>query len=193
MIAVALELEKPVRTPIGKKMRFDVFKRDNFCCQYCGSTPPKVVLEVDHIIPVSKGGKNRMENLLTSCFDCNRGKSNHLLDSIPKSVNEMVELLAEKMAQVKAFDKLVKKNQAAEESRIDEVEQVLCGFFKEHAFSSRFRESVRIFLSKLSLPEVVWAMQKACSRVRSAQDTAKYFCGICWTLIKDEGEKHGSR
>ena len=38
-----------IRVPMSKKMRFDVFKRDGFQCQYCGSTPPSVVLEVDHI------------------------------------------------------------------------------------------------------------------------------------------------
>ena len=37
------------RKPIGKKMRFEVFKRDKFTCQYCGRKAPDVILEVDHI------------------------------------------------------------------------------------------------------------------------------------------------
>jgi 5-methylcytosine-specific restriction endonuclease McrA len=60
------------RIPVSKKTRFDVFKRDFFTCQYCGLTPPAAVLEIDHIHPVSKGGKNGIDNLITSCFDCNR-------------------------------------------------------------------------------------------------------------------------
>ena len=68
------------RTGITKKIRFEVFKRDSFTCQYCGREAPNVVLEIDHILPVSKGGKNDLLNLITSCRDCNRGKTNKTLD-----------------------------------------------------------------------------------------------------------------
>ena len=64
------------RVPISKALRFEVFKRDSFTCQYCGRSAPEVVLEVDHIVPVSKGGTNDLFNLVTSCKECNRGKSN---------------------------------------------------------------------------------------------------------------------
>ncbi|MDE2468816.1 MAG: HNH endonuclease, partial [Bradyrhizobium sp.] len=69
------------RKAISKKMRFSVFKRDCFKCQYCGKTPPTVVLEIDHIVPVSAGGENGIDNLLTACFECNRGKGAELLSS----------------------------------------------------------------------------------------------------------------
>jgi len=68
------------RESIGKKLRFEVFKRDSFKCQYCGKAAPNVVLNVDHIKPVSKGGNNNILNLITSCFACNSGKSNRNLD-----------------------------------------------------------------------------------------------------------------
>lgn len=58
------------RKPIGNSKRFEIFKRDLFTCQYCGNHPPKTVLEIDHIIPVSKGGDNSQDNLITSCFVC---------------------------------------------------------------------------------------------------------------------------
>ena len=45
--------QKPVRVAISKRLRFEVFKRDRFECQYCGQTPPAVILHCDHIIPVS--------------------------------------------------------------------------------------------------------------------------------------------
>jgi hypothetical protein len=69
------------RTAVSKKTRFEVFKRDSFACQYCGQSAPEVILEVDHIIPVSKGGDNDVTNLITSCFACNRGKSNKKLSN----------------------------------------------------------------------------------------------------------------
>lgn len=62
------------RKTLSKKLRFEVFKRDKFSCQYCGRSAPDVVLEVDHIKPVSKAGDDDMLNLITSCRDCNAGK-----------------------------------------------------------------------------------------------------------------------
>ena len=65
---------KKSRSPLSSKLRFDVFRRDKYVCQYCGACGPKVELEVDHVIPVARGGTDDMNNLKTSCFDCNRGK-----------------------------------------------------------------------------------------------------------------------
>lgn len=83
------------RKPISKKLRFEVFKRDGFTCQYCGKSAPEVVLEVDHIKPVSKGGTNDILNLITSCFECNRGKSDKLLNEnavLDKQLDQLQQL-----------------------------------------------------------------------------------------------------
>lgn len=71
---------KARRKSISKKIRFEVFKRDNFACQYCGASAPDVVLHVDHIEPVAKGGDNDILNLITACAGCNAGKSDRRLD-----------------------------------------------------------------------------------------------------------------
>ena len=68
------------RKPITKKTRFEVFKRDGFKCQYCGTTAPEAVLVVDHINPVSKNGDHDMMNFITACQPCNSGKSDRKLD-----------------------------------------------------------------------------------------------------------------
>lgn len=68
------------RKAISKKLRFEVFKRDSFTCQYCGNKAPDVLLHIDHINPVSKGGDNDILNLLTSCVSCNLGKKARKLD-----------------------------------------------------------------------------------------------------------------
>lgn len=67
---------------VSKSVRFEIFARDVFTCQYCGKRPPEVVLEVDHIHPVSKGGDDELINLITSCFDCNRGKRAKVISDI---------------------------------------------------------------------------------------------------------------
>lgn len=59
--------------------RWRILDRDKFTCQYCGSSAPTVRLEVDHIIPVSKGGKTEDSNLITACFDCNNGKRDKMI------------------------------------------------------------------------------------------------------------------
>jgi 5-methylcytosine-specific restriction endonuclease McrA len=62
------------RVPIPQRVRFEVFKRDSFTCQYCGRKAPDVILNCDHIRPVAEGGENDPLNLLTSCRECNGGK-----------------------------------------------------------------------------------------------------------------------
>jgi hypothetical protein len=71
------------RKGIGKGLRFDIFHRDGFVCQYCGLRPPDVVLELDHIRAVADGGDNDPINLITACADCNRGKSAKRLTATP--------------------------------------------------------------------------------------------------------------
>ncbi len=59
--------------------RFEVLKRDGFTCTYCGRQPPEISLQVDHVIPWSKGGTHALANLRTACVECNLGKSDTLL------------------------------------------------------------------------------------------------------------------
>lgn len=65
---------KTPRQALSKKLRFEVFKRDRFTCQYCGESAPEVVLNCDHIHPVAEGGLTDILNLITSCKACNAGK-----------------------------------------------------------------------------------------------------------------------
>lgn len=83
------------RKSLSKKIRFEVFKRDSFTCQYCGAKAPDEILEVDHINPISKGGDNEIMNLITSCFSCNRGKSDREIsdDSIVAKQRKQIEEL----------------------------------------------------------------------------------------------------
>jgi hypothetical protein len=62
------------RVPLSKRLRFEVFKRDKFTCQYCGAKAPEVVLHCDHVKPVAESGGNDILNLITSCSSCNGGK-----------------------------------------------------------------------------------------------------------------------
>ena len=76
--------ETTKRKATSKRLRFEVFKRDAFTCQYCGAQPPEIVLVCDHIDPVKLGGLTTIDNLVTSCEACNQGKAANPLGAIAK-------------------------------------------------------------------------------------------------------------
>jgi 5-methylcytosine-specific restriction endonuclease McrA len=54
--------------------RINVYARDRSTCQYCGRRFPRTELNLDHVVPRSKGGRTTWENVVCSCTDCNRRK-----------------------------------------------------------------------------------------------------------------------
>jgi len=64
---------------IPKGLRFDVLRRDNYTCKYCGAKAPNVQLHVDHIIPWKIVKKHEFNNLVTACQPCNSGKSDKII------------------------------------------------------------------------------------------------------------------
>lgn len=73
---------KEQRTLMTKKLREFIKKRDNYTCCNCGNSiyaEPNLLLEIDHIIPVSKGGCTEEKNLQTLCWKCNRSKSDKII------------------------------------------------------------------------------------------------------------------
>lgn len=173
------------RIPISKKNRFEVFKRDSFTCQYCSAKPPKVPLEVDHILPVCKGGKNHIDNLITACFDCNRGKAGNELTAIPKSIIEKSEGKKLALKQYKEYQKLLNEERIQMEIDVDTVENVYNSVFG-WVFLDKFRLSVKKFIQALGIENVIWAIETACNKIYDPEKALSYFCGICWNQIKDK-------
>ena len=62
------------RGKVSNKMRFSIYERDGYRCRRCGVSGKYAALEIDHIIPISKGGKSAYENLQTLCRKCNYEK-----------------------------------------------------------------------------------------------------------------------
>lgn len=70
-------LPSKVRDSLTAKTRWAVLTRDKFACVACGATPKDgAKLHVDHVVPVSRGGTNEMENLRVLCQMCNAGRGN---------------------------------------------------------------------------------------------------------------------
>jgi hypothetical protein len=173
------------RKPISKRLRFEVFKRDSFTCQYCSAKPPRVPLEVDHIIPVSKSGDNTISNLITACFDCNRGKSNIELHDVPLALIDTIERKRIAQSQYLEFKKIINEEKKILAEEILEIEKIYSTNFDGYEFSDKFSSNVGMFIKELGFSEVEDAMEKACIKVyHHEQKVLKYFCAICWHRIK---------
>jgi len=79
-----IRLEHMVQRPRPriKLSRREVFRRDNYTCQYCGKKHDPKGLTCDHIIPKSRGGTTEWTNIVTSCIRCNHKKGDKLPDEV---------------------------------------------------------------------------------------------------------------
>lgn len=150
------------RKSIRNSVRFEVFKRDKFKCQYCGAEAPQAVLEVDHIKPVAEGGTNDIINLVTACWTCNSGKGARELSddsAITKQKTQLNELeerrqQLEMMAQWR--DGLEGEKSAAIGAIVDRIIE-RTGYSPNQAGQN----DLRLLLRKYSLAEVLHAMDEA--------------------------------
>ncbi len=192
------------RRSISKKVRFEVFKRDHFRCQYCGRTPPVVTLELDHVMPVASGGDNSLGNLVASCKDCNQGKGATKLSAVPRPLSVQMKERREHAEQLAAYNEFLLEQQSLQretESRLGVIWYNLCRSETEEPGQFEFglarRGSMRTFLKSLAMGELVEAMHIAHEKFPVAtyesndERTWKYFCGICWTKIK-QGDTDGT-
>jgi len=182
------------REPLDKAVRFAVLKRDNFTCRYCGRSAPDVVLEVDHIISRAQGGSDDPSNLITSCLDCNAGKSAEGLDEemqpLPPETAEEVEA---RTARVAAFhragrerDKVAKQH---EEEIVAELAPVIGGPELLPMLEPKNIRSLAHLEKLLDLETL-----REVARYTEAKDLKDdgtwqrwlYFCRICWIKVKEK-------
>lgn len=75
-VIVLLSYNRVPRAAVRLSRR-NVFVRDGYRCQYCAETPPIRDLNLDHVMPRSRGGKSTWDNLVTSCRTCNLRKGRY--------------------------------------------------------------------------------------------------------------------
>jgi hypothetical protein len=144
------------RKGISKKIRFEVFKRDSFTCQYCGRSAPDVVLEVDHINPIACDGEESIINYITSCFDCNRGKGKRKLNDqseLEKQKQQLKELNEKRLQlemMLKWREELLKLNKDGVNAAKDLIERLLNCSLTEYGI-----KNLRAWVKKYTLKEVL--------------------------------------
>ena len=180
------------RKPLSKKIRFEVFKRDKFTCQYCGRMAPDVILEVDHIKPVSKGGKNDLLNLITSCRDCNRGKGKTRISDNEELKKQQTRLkeLAEKREQSEMMIEWRESLIAFEKEKAKQAEDYfgkLTGLKGNEKVTVKLEKLIREF----GLPNVLTSMEISCSQyfdgsIEGANTAFDKIGGICYNRQNDK-------
>ncbi len=183
------------RKAISKKVRFEVFKRDRFTCTYCGKRPPEVMLELEHIVPVADGGADTIDNLTTSCTDCNRGKGRTPLGDVAPHIDEL-EILASVQEMMERRRDLMAQTHAARATKQAEDNAVaLVRSWWRDAFGNvqGVKDvSIRQFVARLSLDRVREAIDATENLAdqkpwKGSDDLWRYFCATCWTMIRQEG------
>jgi len=156
---------------IPKSLKYEIFKRDSFTCQYCGGQTPQVILKIDYISP--SGDKNDKTNLITSCFNCSGKKQ-----AVP---------INEKREQIDAYEASLIEH---EESKVEVLQELneywssLCD--NEYSLNESGLESLSAFLENLVPFEIKESMKIAAKKI-PANDMGnrfKYFCGICHNKIR---------
>jgi len=173
------------RKALSKKTRFEVFKRDGFKCQYCGAHPPDAMLEPDHIKPVADGGGNDMDNLVTACFSCNRGKAANSLESVPQSLSDKAAMVAETEAQLAGYQEIMESKRSRIEDELWRVAETLEPGCSKKGMNRDWTVSIQKFNEKLGVHECLDAADIARAKFPYGGKRAFiYFCGICWRKIR---------
>ncbi len=181
--------------PMKPRLRFEVFKRDLFSCQYCGRKPPVVILEVDHIHPQSKGGTDDSTNLITSCADCNRGKGAGMLSDRIQPLSESLERERERSAQVKRYNRWLRSIRKQKEKDLNTIsDAVINGMGRDPSqwkMSIMWEQAVKTFMDRLPSQLILEAVELTVNRFGglSGHSAHKYFCGVCWHKIKGTTEE----
>lgn len=179
---------------VSKRLRFEVLKRDQHTCRYCGGVAPDVVLTIDHVVPVTLGGSDEPANLVAACKDCNSGKS-----SVPADAPLVAGVADDAVRMAKALE-LVAEQRAAERK---EAEAIYRKFKKEWRSWYRtdwqgtkryvelpgdWQRSIDQFLNAgLTLDDLLQMVGVAMGGKN--RDEWKYFCGCCWKLLKEIQER----
>lgn len=177
---------------VSKRLRFEILRRDNHTCRYCGASAPDVPLRVDHVTPVALGGADTPDNLVTSCEPCNSGKSSATVDSaVVASVSDDALRWADAM------------KQAAEELRAQQAPKVEYRKIFERAWNewtwendgkketftlpTGWKSSLDAFRTA-GLPHDVWpdiVEKTMTNKTVQANNLFRYACGIGWRMVRE--------
>ncbi|MBZ6102770.1 HNH endonuclease [Streptomyces olivaceus] len=181
---------------VSKRLRYEILRRDNHTCRYCGTSAPDVPLRVDHVTPVALGGTDTPDNLVASCEPCNSGKSSATVDSaVVANVSDDALRWADAMKQA-AED--LRQLQAPKNEYRESFRKTWSGWTRENGWKTErvelpdsWKGSLDAFYAA-GLPQEVWPdiVEKAMTNPTVRIDnTFRYACGIGWRMVKELHER----
>jgi len=181
------------RIQITKKTRFDVFARDGYACKYCGCDSTEHRLEVDHIIPVSKGGTNDIEKLVTSCQPCNLGKGARTPNQAVITEKHKLMLAQQRQEQLHALKiakQSIKARKQLEGLFLDHWSQAIidnCFSDRDIIHASTFRV-IFSYIQDHGFDNVCRWVDIASLKCYNQKSMGKYISGIRRSIINKEKE-----
>jgi hypothetical protein len=167
---------------VSVRIRFEVFKRDNFTCRYCGLSSPEIILELDHILPRADGGSDDLLNLATSCFACNRGKSDRPLNErqLGEDPHDRAVFLLEQERQMAEYNYV----QATVSDRVNKDYKSLKKIWPR-PLAQRDRTWLRRTLESIPAEAVLAAMDAA---VEAGKTSGLAYVNACLRNRREKGE-----
>lgn len=175
---------------VSKRLRYEVLRRDNHACRYCGASAPDVKLTIDHVTPVALGGTDTADNLVTSCGPCNSGKTSSAPDA------ELVaDVSADALRWADAMKQAADNLAAQEEPKLEYREAFLTEWNRWGIGEGEDRKSIELpgdwkpsieNFRLAGLPAWVWAdiVDAAMGREKVLPESKfKYCCGIAWNKV----------
>lgn len=182
---------------VSRRLRFEILRRDNYTCRYCGAKPPDTELRVDHVKPVALGGKDVPENLVTACHPCNAGKG-----SIAPNSEFVADVEADALRWKAAVDRAAEIRQLEWEFLqidIDHTDQSWQAWKTTSTQQAIWRPAdwvdtvERFIINGLDGETMTRLIGKTMRNEKvSHDDKWTYFCGCCWREI-DEMQEHAKR
>jgi len=165
---------------VSKRLRYEVIRRDDFTCRYCGARAPDVELTVDHVVPVALGGGDGPENLVTACADCNAGKSSSSPDA------PIVAGVSDDAIRWAAAMRRAAEIQASNRRAIDSFcEGFIDAWGGCYSLPSDWRSSVEQWYEMGLDKEFLCNCIDIAFEARGVEWRWKYFCGVVWRRVTE--------
>ena len=166
---------------VSKRLRFEILRRDNHTCRYCGAAAPHVKLQVDHVLPVALGGSDEATNLITACEACNSGKS-----SATPNQGVVAQVAADAAAWADAMKQAAAEIAAKDEQEATYVAEVMRVAGAYRSMPPQAPASIGgFFKSGLPIEKVIESVHIA-YQANGIDNRFAYLCSVCWRLLKDQ-------
>lgn len=174
---------------VSKSLRFQVLRRDNHTCRYCGRSAPEVRITVDHVVPAALGGGDTADNLVAACHDCNSGKA-----ATPPDAQQVAQVQDDALRWAAAMQQAATTMIADAQARRQALsvftakwEEWKTGSGATVALPPAWEASVERFLAAgLPMPVLLECVEIAMGNTKlRLENIWRYMCGVAWSRVTE--------